>query len=222
MTRRMIFPLVLGIVGTAILLSLGTWQLMRLQWKTQILNGIESRLEAEPVALPDNPDPVADKYLLVKVTGDIGGQELHVLTFADTGPGFKVIVPMTLPDGRRILLDRGFIPETAKQTPRKGGRTTVIGALVWPQETDKYVPEPNLDKNIWFARDVDLMAKTLGTERVMLSVLKSSNLSGVTPLPVNVNIPNRHLEYVLTWYSLAIIWIGMTGYLIWRIKRKTA
>lgn len=221
MRRQMIFPLVLGIAGTAIFLWLGTWQLSRMQWKSQILHEIDRRLGADTVALPASPDPDTDKYLLVRVTGDIGRDELHVLTFADNGPGYKVIVPMTLQDGRRILLDRGYIPEMAKDTQREGGETTVIGALVWPQETDSYVPQANRAKNIWFARDVPLMAETLGTGAVMVSVLKTSNLEGVTPLPVNVNIPNRHLEYVLTWYSLAIIWIGMTGALLWRIKRKT-
>ena len=48
MTRRMIFPLLLGIVGAAILISLGVWQLQRLAWKEAILADISARIMAPP------------------------------------------------------------------------------------------------------------------------------------------------------------------------------
>ena len=221
MIRRMAIPLFFGLTGAAILFALGTWQLSRWQWKTDLLAGIASRLEQPAVALPANPDPVADKYLQVTASGVIEPTELHVLTSGDLGPGFKVISPMVLEDGRRILIDRGYIGETEKNTPRKGGPATVTGALVWPDETDSFVPAPNLERNIWFARDVELMADTLKTEPVMISVTATDNTGGILPQPVSINISNRHMEYVLTWYSMAIIWIGMTGYAVWRIKRQT-
>ena len=66
------------------------------------------------------------------------------------------------------------------------------------------------------------MSEALGTEQVMLAISRSNNNDGITAQPVSVNIANRHLEYVMTWFSLATIWIGMTGYALWRIKRKTA
>lgn len=222
MNRRLIFPLVFGLVGAAIMISLGIWQLQRMNWKAGILTDIDTRLAAAPVALPAQPDDVADKYLQVAVSGTIVDQELHVLTFGEGSPGFRIIAPMTLEDGRRILVDRGFIPETAKNAERSGGMATVLGSLVWPQETDKYVPEPNLTENIWFARNVPLMAETLKTEEVMLDISQSSLNEGILPQRVSINISNRHLEYVMTWFSLAAIWIGMTVYSVWRIKRKTA
>ena len=40
------------------------------------------------------------------------------------------------------------------------------------------------------------------------------------PLPVTVNIPNDHLQYAITWFALAAVWALMTGYLLWRIKRR--
>ena len=220
--NRRIPLLIFGLVGTAILMSLGFWQLQRLTWKTGILAEIDARLAEPPVALPITPDPVADKYLQVEVAGKIVEGELHVLTFGDGGPGFRVIAPMLLEDGRLILVDRGFLPETEKNVVRAGGDVTAVGSLVWPQETDKYVPDPNREKNIWFARDVSLMAEALETEQVMLAISRSTNNDGITPQRVAVNISNRHLEYVMTWFSLAAIWIGMTGYALWRIKPKTS
>lgn len=220
MNRRMIAPLIFGLVGTAILMSLGFWQLQRLNWKTGILTEIGARLAQPPVGLPATLDKFADKYLQVEVSGQIETGELHVLTFGQGTPGFRVISTMVLDDGRRILVDRGFLPETQKDAVRYGGDVTAVGSLVWPQETDKYVPAPNYDKNIWFARDVPLMATALKTDQVMLAISRSTNNEGITPQQVAVNISNRHLEYVMTWFSLAVIWIGMTGYALWRIKRN--
>lgn len=221
MNRRI--PLIIfGLVGAAILISLGVWQFQRMTWKNNILAEIDARLAQAPVALPAALDPVADKYLQVKVTGMITEGELHVLTFGDSGPGFRVIAPMVLEGGRRILVDRGFVPETEKTAQRGGGAVTALGSLVWPQETDSFIPDPNLEKNIWFARDVELMAQALKTDQVMLAISRSSNNDGITPQLVSVNISNKHLEYVMTWFSLAAIWIGMTGYALSRIKPKAS
>ena len=71
-------------------------------------------------------------------------------------------------DGRRILLDRGFVDQDHKRDPRPPVRLDVVGNLHWPQEKGSATPAPNLDQNIWFARDVPAMAKALGTEPVLV------------------------------------------------------
>jgi len=44
----------------------------------------------------------------------------------------------------------------------------------------------------------------------------------IVPLPVSrAGIPNDHLSYAVTWFSLAIIWFGMTAFLLWRIRQRT-
>jgi len=219
MTRRMIAPLLFGLVGVAILLSLGAWQLRRLEWKTAILGEIEARLAAEPVPVPAAPDPVADRYRRVRAEGALLTGELHVYTAGPDGKvGYRVIAPMALPDGRRILLDRGFVPIAAKNAPRPPGTIAVTGNLVWPQEGPA---RPDLEANIWIARDVPLMAEALGTEPAMVVAAESAPADGPTPLPVTVAIPNDHLSYAITWFGLAVVWTLMTVYLLWRIKRRT-
>ncbi len=69
--NRRISLLIFGFVGTAILLSLGFWQLQRMTWKASILAEIDARLATPPVDLPAVADPIADKYLQVEVTGNI-------------------------------------------------------------------------------------------------------------------------------------------------------
>lgn len=221
MSFKMITFLAFSIIITGVFITLGTWQLRRLEWKTTLLARIEARVSAPPVALPAVPDPGADKYLRVMVTGAINAHELHVLTSTSGTPGFKIIAAMDLTDGRRILVDRGFVPEVDKDTQRSGGTTTATGSLLWPLETDKYTPEADPAENIWFARDVDRMSAALNTAPFLLAITDSDNNEQITPQPVQINIHNRHLEYVLTWYGFAIIWVGMTGLLIWRNKRPT-
>jgi len=80
---------------------------------------------------------------------------------------------------------------------------------------------PDLDKNVWFNRDTEGLAEALGTEPVLL-VMERTSLEGAPyPQAVGVNIPNSHLGYAVTWYGFALVWLGMTLYLLVRIKRKT-
>ncbi len=221
MTRRMIAPLVFGIVGVALLVSLGVWQVQRLAWKQAILAEIDARLAAAPVPLPQDPDPARDRYLRVRADGAIEPGELDVFTAAPGGgAGYRIIVPLRLADGRRILLDRGIVPADAKDAARRTGPIAVEGSLVWPEETDRFTSPPDREKNIWFARDVPPMAEALGTLPVMLVTAASDDPAGPVPMPVTVNIPNNHLQYAVTWFGLAAVWVLMTGYLLWRIKRR--
>ncbi len=64
------------------------------------------------------------------------------------------------------------------------------------------------------------MAEALGTLPVMLVTASSDDAAAPMPLPVTVNIPNDHLQYAITWFGLALVWALMTGYLLWRIKRR--
>jgi surfeit locus 1 family protein len=216
-TRRLIAPLVLGVVGVAVLLSLGTWQLRRLEWKTALIAGIEARLAAEPVPVPPAPDPAADRWRRVRAEGELLPGELHVYTsLPPAGVGYRVIAPMALADGRRILLDRGFVPIEAKDRPRPRGPIAVSGNLVWPEGAAR----PDRERNIWIARDVALMAEALDTEPVMVAVAESDGPGGPTPVPVTPDIPNDHLEYAVTWFGLAAVWAVMTVWWLWRIKRR--
>ena len=92
------------------------------------------------------------------------------------------------------------------------GSATLTGNLQWPQEVDSFTPEADTESNIWFARDVEVMADTLNTEPLLVVVRDGSGPDPkITPLPVDTaRIPNDHLQYAITWFSLAAIWLAMT------------
>lgn len=215
--RRILF-VIFGLAGLGILLFLGTWQLQRLTWKEGVLAQIESRVGATPVALPAMPDPEADRYLPVAISGEMLEGEVHVLvSVKQVGPGYRVISSMEVGD-RYVLVDRGFISLEAKDTPRATGPMEVIGNLHWPDEIDGFTPEADVDANIWFAREVDQLAALLGTEPVLV-IARSKTDPGITPLPVSTTgIPNDHLQYAITWFSLAVVWAAMIVYFLRRSR----
>lgn len=220
--RRYLFPVLLGLTGCAILLSLGFWQLRRLDWKETMLAQIQSRIDAPPQPLPAAPDP-SMKYRPVSVSGTTTGDEVLVLSGTrDLGGGYQVVSGFVTDDGRRIMVDRGFVAQDARHSPRPPVHLTVAGNLHWPQEKAGSTPEPNLSENIWFARDVPAMAAHLGTLPVLVVAARvGGDAQGVMPIPVAITgIPNNHLEYAVTWFMLAAVWGGMTIGLIWRIRQR--
>ena len=216
--HRFLFLLIFGLAGLGVLLSLGFWQVQRLAWKQSVLTEIETRITADSVTLPDRVTVEQDKYLPVTVTGEMEPREIHVLvSVKQVGAGYRIIQPFSTA-GRTILVDRGFVPATAKQTERQSGPMQVTGNLHWPDEVDGYTPEPDIDDNIWFARDVPTLAAELGAEPVLL-IARSQTDPGITPLPVDTaGIPNDHLQYAITWFGLALVWAAMTGYFLWRSR----
>ena len=217
--RRILFPLIFGLLGAAILMSLGVWQLRRLEWKENVLVQIEARIHADPVALPAQPDPDADRFLPVRVRGDILGPTIRVLVSQKSeGAGYRLINAMKLSDGREILVDRGFIQLEGAPPQPPFENVTVTGNLHWPQERDSYTPENDRAANIWFAREVDVLAQALGTAPILVIARDTSfDDAPVSPLPVGVEgIPNDHFGYAVQWFGLAAVWTAMLGLFLWR------
>ncbi|MBS8228095.1 SURF1 family protein [Vannielia litorea] len=219
---RYLFPAILGICGVAILVSLGTWQLRRLAWKEAALAEIEARIGAAPVAVPAAPDPEADRFLPVQAEGELGNDALMVLaSIKQVGAIHRFITTLTTPEGRVLLVDLGYRTIVSADISVPQGAVQLTGNLHWPDEVDSFTPEP--DNDLWFARDVPAMAEALGAEPVLIVAREVRPGSTITPLPVSTaGISNDHLEYALTWFGLALVWLGMTVFLMWRIKRRTA
>lgn len=220
---RLAFLLIFGLGGASILISLGVWQMQRLAWKQALIADIETRISAAPVPLPDTLDPERDAYLPVEVTGTMGPVYLQVLVSKKgAGAGYRIIRPMLRAEDR-IMVDMGFVAtkDAAGLKFEEGPPLTVVGNLQWPQETDSFTPAPDLDNNIWFARDVRTMADALGTAPVLVVRRDAPQLGGpLSPLPVDTSaIPNDHLQYAVTWFSLAAIWSLMTFFFL---RRGTA
>lgn len=220
--RRLVIPLLLGVIGFAILAGLGVWQLQRLQWKQGVLAEIEHGIQVAPVPLPAQID-LSMKYKPVQVVGTTTGDEILVLSGTrEQGGGYNVISGFVTDDGRRIMVDRGYIPQDDRRKPRPPVRLGFAGNLHWPNEIGDATPSPNLAEGVWFARDVPAMARQLHTTPVLVvASAVAGDAQGVEPIPVSISgIPNSHLSYAVQWFLLALTWAGMTAGLIWRIRQR--
>ncbi|MEM9499319.1 MAG: SURF1 family protein [Pseudomonadota bacterium] len=220
--QRILIPLLFGVAGAAVLVWLGLWQVQRLAWKEGILTEIDTRMAETPGPVPALPDPARDRYRPVVVTGSFGDAALRVLVSRKTaGPGYLIVSPFKMQNGRRILVDRGFLRVNVPLSPPPDGVVTFSGNLHWPDDRTSATPDNDVAENIWFARDLSQMAEMLGTEPVLVVARALPGAAAVAPLPVDTgHIPNDHLEYAVTWFSLAGIWIVMTGFYIYRIGRR--
>ena len=217
--RKFLFPLVVGLGGLAVLLYLGFWQLDRLEWKRGVISDIETRLAADAVPLPDVPSYEADNYRTVIMQGAATGDEIRFLDSGTAaGTGHRIISVFETVDGRRVMLDQGLLPLYSEDAPPLIEDVTVQGNLIWPDDISEQEPEGDE----WYARDVSAMAQALGTEPVLVVLYASTKYDDrLSPLPVDTrNIKNDHLEYAITWYLLAVVWLAMTSFYTARLLRK--
>jgi surfeit locus 1 family protein len=219
--RRYVFPVLMGIVGVAVLMSLGFWQLRRMEEKRVYLDEIAARISNAPIPLPAKPEEGPHKFQAVFADGTFTGEYLEVLAGQKgASPGVMVIEAFALPDGRRIMVQRGFVEEEARGVPRSSLAAKVEGNLHWPDDTSSSTPPPDAKTGLWFARDVPAMAMKLKTEPTLI-VAREPTGDGIAPMPVDTSgIPNDHWGYAIQWFLLAATWAGMTLFLLWRIRTR--
>ena len=220
--RRFWFIVFIGFAGTACLLYLGKWQIDRLYWKLDVLKKIDQKIAAAPVLLPAEPSESVHKYLSVEISGQLLQESIRVLASKKRyGAGYRIIHVFQT-NGRRLLVDLGFVGLETDYDIDLSSDISLVGNLHWPDEVDNFTPEPDLENNIWFARDVERVASALQTEPVLI-IVKDSTLKdkNIKPMPIDTtHIPNDHLQYAITWFSLAIIWALMSCLFIWTTRQK--
>ena len=220
--RRFWFIVFIGFAGTACLLYLGKWQIDRLYWKVDVLKKIDQKIAAAPVLLPAEPSESVHKYLSVEISGQFLQESIRVLASKKRyGAGYRIIHVFRT-NGRRLLVDLGFVGLETDYDIDLSSDISLVGNLHWPDELDNFTPEPDLENNIWFARDVERVASALQTEPILI-ILKDSTLKdkNIKPMPIDTtHIPNDHLQYAITWFSLAIIWALMSCLFIWTTRQK--
>lgn len=219
---RAIFAIAIGIGGIAILLALGTWQVQRLAEKRSYLDTISQKIADAPVDLSAVAE-APERYTPVRLRGRFTQGHIRVLASRKSiGPVYRILRPFEALDVGRIVVDTGWIRDGIEVAPVPAGEMTLIGNLDAPNEIDGFTPEPDLESNIWFARDVPALAVALDARAIMVVLREKSETDlGVTPWPVDTaGIPNDHLQYAITWFSLALIWGAMTLYFLMRNTRS--
>ena len=223
MNVRLISALLLGLAGVSLLCGLGVWQVQRMYEKRAQLDEMTAGISVPAVTVPLQLDPEKDRYRPVTAEGRFTGQHLYVLSGKPmVGAGVQVVSGLETTDGRRLLVDRGFLVDDEKQKRLTVTDVKVLGNLMWPRDSNQYTPPPDAKTGLWFARDAQAMAALLKTEPTFI-VAREPTGDGIEAMPVDTSsIPNDHWGYAITWFLLALVWAVMTAALVWRIRRQRA
>ncbi len=201
----------------AILLSLGTWQVQRLQWKTALIEELTARLSADAVAFPVDLARVSDdlQFLRVRVSGRFKHDgELELLSRTRGGVvGMHLMVPLEIAPGRFVLVDRGWVRDpAAAEVSRPPGEVEVEGVIRTFQPPGRFTPDNDPVRNMWFNPDLAAMAEAAGVNDAAPVYVTAIAPDGVPAGdPPGVNLRNSHLAYAITWYSLALVLLVMAA-----------
>lgn len=222
---RPLFWIAFVAIGALVLISLGIWQLGRLQERRALNAAIASRLDLPPVTLSGQPLDATDlEYRPVVVTGTFDfSQEIVLRNRAYKNvAGVHVITPLRIAgsDGA-VLVDRGWIPyeaagpelRTAYASPT--GAVTVHGLIrvsqprpssLAPADPPLGPDRPRLDA--WFWPDVSQIQKQIPYPLLPFYVEQDPG-----PDPNAIPAPGHeidlsegpHLSYAIQWFSFAAI-----------------
>jgi surfeit locus 1 family protein len=216
--RPLLWPTVFTAPMLLLLLALGSWQIERLFWKERLISQREAAVAAAPVPVPrgfeeargmefrhvtDEGVFLHDKEIFLGATSEAGGQDYQVLT------------PLLEPSGRAVFVNRGYIPAELKEPAKRaagriGGTVRLQGLLRLPPEGRPvwFLPDNRPDLNYWFWVDLPAMSAADHLDRVAPFYIDAD----ATPNPggwpkggvTRLALPNNHLQYAITWFSLAV------------------
>ena len=220
-----------------ILIALGVWQLQRRDWKNNLLARFEQALSKAPIPYepPPNANERAREFERVTATGtfeDAKTVRLLVPTpeavraQTQDGFGYLLFTPLKLSDGA-VFVNRGFVPRSvADRGDIKGGEATITGILRLSQKPAWFLPAADLAKRLFFSADIPEMVNAAGVSgpgTVTSEYIEAEPTPQASEWPkardpheLLAAIPNRHLEYALTWFSLAAALAGVYGVFIAR------
>jgi surfeit locus 1 family protein len=221
--HRLLWPGVMATVMLAVLLGLGTWQVMRLQWKLGLLAQI-ARAEAAPaVPLPAAPDPFTKVQATGHLRDDLSasyGAEVRD-TPAGTELGTQLIVPLEVSGGDVILVDRGWVPDKRPHPiSRVESDVTVEGYVRPSDKPGMFSATDNPAAREFYTLDASAIGSALGLHRVAPFILVAMGPSPPERYPDPAHHlprpPNNHLSYAITWYGLAVALVVI--FVLWARK----
>ena len=186
------------------LISLGFWQIYRLNWKLELIEQIENSLKNDPVELSNIEKK---NYLRIKTSGNIDfDKQIYLYNLNDAGkPGFEVINPIKIGD-ENYLVNRGWIPFEKKDLPEINlvDQNLIVGTLMLQTKPSTFKPENDIEKNYWFTLDREDILKFTGRNFSDYVIYLNGDYKIPKPRVITAKISNNHKKYAITWFSMAI------------------
>ena len=187
-----------------VFIALGTWQIVRLNWKNNLILEIENSLKNPPVELTKSNKK---NYLKIKTSGIIDFEkQIYLYNLNNSGtPGFEVLNPIFI-DGENYLINRGWIPFEKKDNPEINifDQSNIIGTLKTQGRKNIFKPDNDVKENYWFTLNREDILKFTGKKFSNYIIYLDGNYQYPRPKKITANISNNHKKYAMTWFSLAI------------------
>ena len=185
-------------------IGLGTWQIIRLNWKLELINRIEASLKDQPVNLSTQNHK---DYLRIKTSGIYNFEkQIYLYSLNERGePGFDIITPIII-DNENYLLNRGWIPSNKKNAKEINilNSKNITGTLKKQIKANRFKPSNNIDKNYWFTLNRKDIFQYTGKNFSPFIIYLNNNLDIPKTRTITANISNNHKKYAITWFSLAL------------------
>ena len=244
-TRSTFTKAVLALAGIALFisfLSLGTWQVQRRAWKLDLIERIDQRVHAQPVAVPAPADwPRISKetheYLPVSAQGRwLEGRSVLTQAVSELGAGFWLLTPLQQADGSQVLVNRGFVPTAERKAfadriaaaaaGAAAETVAVTGLLRLSEPKGGFMRENAAAEDRWHSRDVAAIAAAKGLAQAAPFFI-DQGLPGQAvaenqwPRPglTVIQFSNTHAVYALTWFGLALM-VLLAAWLVVRHERR--
>ena len=214
-------PVIVALPVLAVLLALGTWQVRRLAWKTDMLATIAASEAAPPLPLGAAPMP----YTKVVATGrfDHGREALLGLEVRGTTLGAHLLVPLLRDGAPPLLVDRGWVPmERDRAVDRPAGEVAVTGYVRPADERDWNSPKDDAPRRRFYILDTAAIGAALDLPPPapfgLVALAPPGTPASLLPAaPPTLPRPNNpHLGYAITWYGLAAALIGVVAVFVMR------
>jgi surfeit locus 1 family protein len=231
--------------------GLGYWQIKRLGWKKGLISDLEMQMENSPVdllSLDLSNGTDQHEYRRVRVRGRYDVDPKHQLylkprqivineeatargrTANQSGVGANVITPFQF-DGTnfRILVNRGWLSLKGKDNVKDNAQVgltdatqELTGVLRKSDNRSTYGVHNDETLQDWHIRDISAMARRLNTKPIMIDLdADPKRTEGPYGGQTQLNIRNEHLNYAITWFSLAAFSFMMWYTKFGRRKRPT-
>lgn len=212
----------------AAFIALGVWQLQRRAAKHELIAALTERLATAPTALPPSAqwsklNAASDEFRRVTFTATYAPLPDAMVYSSGSavrkdasGPGTWAFLPARLPGGEMVVIDAGFVENTMQdravqdRAAKKlvtGESVTMTGYLRFPEQPGWLTPAENRTARLWFVRDHHLMASALGWGAVApfyIDLEQPAPANNIPrPGPLDVHLKDDHLQYAITWFSLA-------------------
>jgi surfeit locus 1 family protein len=222
------------LIGFAILMGLGVWQVKRLAWKEALLAQLAERAKADPADLAAAAARAASgedvEFLRVRFPAEYRHDaEKKMLAPYEGGQGWIIITPAVTPDGWAVIVDRGRLPDRQLDSAtRPGGQVTLDGVIRTHARGKAYFdPANDPGANLWYWWDVPAMLSSsrlpdgLRPFPFVVQLVPAAAAPGFPkPEEPKATLANNHLGYAITWFGLAATLLAVAGVYVVQSRRR--